>query len=134
MVKDCGGVKLDHLVVFDCEVMACALQVRHLHEESSAERSSDVDVVISACELCAAARQVETVHDPGQLLPHVVSRHQRTVVNKVVIAPLVRLMVLLEGVVDIEQRQVISINVSKPHLGLVSCFLCLRRTDKALWD
>lgn len=65
----------------------------HLHEETGAERSADVEVIISAGELCAAARQVEAVHDPGQLLPHVVSRHQRTVVDKVVVAPLIRLVV-----------------------------------------
>lgn len=65
----------------------------HLHEEAGAERPSDVDVVISACELRAPTRQVEAVHDPGKLLPHIVGRHQRAVIDKVVIAPLVRLMV-----------------------------------------
>ncbi len=68
----------------------------HLHEEAGAERSADVDVVISAGELRAPAGQVEAVHDSGQLLPHVVSRHQWTVVDKVVIAPLVRLVVWKE--------------------------------------
>lgn len=48
----------------------------HLHEEAGAERSADVDVVISAGELCAPAGQVEAVHDPRQLLPHVIGRHQ----------------------------------------------------------
>lgn len=52
------------------------LMIVHLHEEASAERPADVNVVISAGELCAPAGQVETVHDPGQLLPHVVGRHQ----------------------------------------------------------
>lgn len=65
----------------------------HLHEEASAERPANVDVVISTGELSAPAGQVEAVHDPGQLLPHVVRRHQRAVVDKVVIAPLVRLVV-----------------------------------------
>lgn len=65
----------------------------HLHEEAGAERPSDVDVVISACELRAPTRQVEAVHDPGQLLPHIVGRHQRAVVDKVVIAPLSGLVV-----------------------------------------
>lgn len=51
-------------------------RVAHLHEEAGAERSSNVDVVISAGELCAPAGQVEAVHDSGQLLPHIVSRHQ----------------------------------------------------------
>lgn len=48
----------------------------HLHEEARAESPTDVDVIISAGELCAPTRQVEAVHDPGQLLPHVVRRHQ----------------------------------------------------------
>lgn len=119
-------MELDHLVVFDSEVMTCALQMSHLvdtknrfnhmyrripqtsmvhssviscktlcnmsfdqhpitellkhvligvhlHEEAGAERPADVGVIISAGELCAPARQVEAVHDPGQLLAHVVS-------------------------------------------------------------
>lgn len=48
----------------------------HLHEEASAESTPDVDVVISAGELCAPPGQVKAVHDPRQLLTHVVSRHQ----------------------------------------------------------
>ena len=59
-----------------------------LHEEASDQRSADVDVVVSAVELSAPPRQIEAVHDPGQLLPYVVRRHQRAVVDKVVIAPL----------------------------------------------
>lgn len=43
-------------------------------------------------------------------------------------------LTLFEGVVDIEQRQVVSVNVSKPHLGLVCCLLSLRGPDKTLWD
>lgn len=30
VVQDCRWVQLDHLVVFDCEVMTCALQMSHL--------------------------------------------------------------------------------------------------------
>lgn len=48
----------------------------HLHEETGAERPANVDVVIPAGELRAPTGQVEAVHDPGQLLPHVVGRHQ----------------------------------------------------------
>lgn len=48
----------------------------YLHEEAGAERSADVGVVISASELCATAGQVEAVHDPRQLLPHVIGGHQ----------------------------------------------------------
>lgn len=44
------------------------------------------------------------------------------------------MLTLFEGVIDVEQRQVVSVNVSKPHLGLVCCLLSLRRTDKTLWD
>lgn len=44
------------------------------------------------------------------------------------------MLTLFEGVVDVEQRQVVSVDVSKPHLGLVSCLLSLRGADKTLWD
>lgn len=64
-----------------------------LHEESCDQCSANVDVVVSAGELCAAAGQAEAVHDPGQLLAHVVGRHQRPVVHKVVVAPLRQLVV-----------------------------------------
>lgn len=43
-------------------------------------------------------------------------------------------LTLFEGVVDVEQRQVVSVDVSKPHLGLVCCLLSLRGADKTLWD
>lgn len=44
------------------------------------------------------------------------------------------MLTLFEGVVDIEQRQVVSIDVSKPHLGFICCLLSLRGPDKTLWD
>lgn len=67
--------------------------VTHLHEEAGDQRSADVDVVVSAAELGAPPRQVEALHDPGQLLPHVVRRHQRAVVDEIVVAPLGGLVV-----------------------------------------
>ena len=39
-------------------------------------------------------------------------------------------LTLFEGVIDVEQRQVVSVDVSKPHLGLVGCLLSLRGADK----
>lgn len=47
--------------------------VSDLHEESSDQCSADIEVIISAAKLSASPRQVEALHDPGQLLPHVVS-------------------------------------------------------------
>lgn len=44
------------------------------------------------------------------------------------------ILTLFEGVIDVEQRQVVSVNVRKPHLGLVCCLLSLRGADKTLWD
>ena len=59
----------------------------HLHEEAGDERLPDVDVVVAGGEVGGAARHVEPVHDPGQLLAHVVGRLQRPVVDEVVVAP-----------------------------------------------
>jgi len=45
-----------------------------------------------------------------------------------------RLRTLLEGVVDVEVRQMIAVDVRKPHLGFVSLFLHLAGTHEALRD
>lgn len=41
---------------------------------------------------------------------------------------------LFEGVVDVEQGEVVSVDVGKPHLGLISRLLGLGGAHKALWD
>lgn len=43
-------------------------------------------------------------------------------------------LTLFEGVIDVQKCQMITVDVSKPHLGIVSCFLGLIRSDEALWD
>lgn len=43
-------------------------------------------------------------------------------------------LTLLEGVVDVEERQVISVDVSEPHLRFVRLLLHFRWSNKALWD
>ena len=70
--KTGAGVELDHLVVLDSQIVPCPLQVSHLHEEAGAERLPDVQVVILAGEVRAGSLQVEPVHNPTELLPHVV--------------------------------------------------------------
>ena len=35
VVQDCRWVKLDYLVVFDCEVMTCAFQMSHLGDKQN---------------------------------------------------------------------------------------------------
>lgn len=62
--------------------------ISDLHEKASDQRSADVEVIVSVAEVRAPPRQVEPVHDPRQLLPNVVRRHQRAVVDKVIVAPL----------------------------------------------
>ena len=74
--KTSAGMELDHLVVLDSEIVSRPLQVSHLHEEAGAERLPDVQVVILAGEVRAGSLQVEPVHDPTELLPHVVGGFQ----------------------------------------------------------
>lgn len=62
--------------------------ISDLHEKAGDQRSADVEVIVSAAEVRAPSRQAEAVHDPRQLLPNVVRRHQRAVVDKVIVAPL----------------------------------------------
>lgn len=55
VVQNGGRVQLDHLVVLHCEIVAGALQVSNLHEEAGDQSAADVDVIVSAGELCAAS-------------------------------------------------------------------------------
>lgn len=43
-------------------------------------------------------------------------------------------LTLFKGVVDVEQRHVVSVDVGEAHLGLVCHLLSLRGSDEALWD
>lgn len=45
-----------------------------------------------------------------------------------------RALTLLKGVIDVEERQMISVNVSESHLRFVRLLLHFRRSNKALWD
>lgn len=47
---------------------------------------------------------------------------------------LYQVLTLFEGVIDVKQCQMVSIDVSKPHLGLICRLLSLRGADKTLWD
>jgi len=78
--------------------------ITDLHEKAGDQRSADVDVIVSAGELCALSRQVESVHDPRQLLPYIVSRHQRAVVDKVIVAPLSGVVVCVTERGDLRLR------------------------------
>ena len=67
-------MELDHLVILDCQVMSGPLQVCDLHEEPGTERLPDVKVVVLAGEVSAGSLEVKSVHDPTELLTHVVGR------------------------------------------------------------
>ena len=49
---------------------------------------SDVDVIVFGSEFGRSALQVEAVHDARKLLPNVVGRFQRAVIDKVFVTPL----------------------------------------------
>ena len=65
-------------------------------------------------EVCRSPLEVESVHDPTELLPDVIGRLETPVVDKVVVTPLGILHVLLEGVVHVQKGQVITVDVRKP--------------------
>ena len=96
----------------------------NLHEKSRAQGFSDVDVVVFRVEVCRSPLEVESVHDPTELLPDVIGRLETPVVDKVVVTPLGIFHVLLKCVEYVEESQMVAINVGKPQLGVVRCFLC----------
>lgn len=48
-----GGVQVDHLVVFNCQVMPRLLQMCDLHEVAGSDGLADVAVVFARIEVCA---------------------------------------------------------------------------------
>ena len=95
----------------------------NLHEKSWAECLPYIQVVIFACEVCAGPLEIEPVHDPAELLPHIVCWLEGSVVDEVVITPLGVLHVLLEGGKHVQESQVVTVNVRKSQLGVVWGFL-----------
>ena len=75
-------------------------------------------------EVCRSPLEVESVHDPTELLPDVVGRLETPVVDEVVVTPLGVLHVLFKCVEYVEESQMVAINVGKSQLGVVRCFLC----------
>ena len=65
-------------------------------------------------EVCRSSLEIESVHNPTELLPDVVGRLETPVVDEVVVTPLGILHVLLECVIDIQQCKVVAVNVGKP--------------------
>lgn len=125
-------MQLNHLVVLDGEVVPRSLEVCHLHKEARHKRLAYVDVVVFAGELCRCTPKVEAVHDPRELLSDVVGTLHGSIVDKIVIAPLCVLVVLLEGMVHVEQSQVVTVYVGEAHLGLVRRLLGLVGAYKTL--
>lgn len=72
----------------------------NLHEKSSHQSFSDVDVIVSGCELSAWPTQIKTVHDAGQLLSNIVGTLQWSEVHKVIITPLGIFMVCGQFIVQ----------------------------------
>ena len=121
-------MELYHLVVLHSQVVAGSLQVRHLHKEPTHQRASDVQVVVLATEVGGSPLDIEPLHDPGELLAYVVCRHERAVVEEVVVAPLLRHgAVLLEGVVHVQEGEVVPVDVSESHLRIIRRLLLLAR-------
>lgn len=64
----------------------------HLHKEARHHRLANVGVVVFAGEIGAVARHLEAIENAAQLRPHVVRRLERTVLQKVFVAPVVALV------------------------------------------
>lgn len=63
MDRALGAEFVSNLIIFDSEVVASALQVRHLHEVASKHCFSNIDIIIPAVKVCTAHLQVVAVHD-----------------------------------------------------------------------
>ena len=63
---------MSYLVILDCEIVTSSLQMSHLHKEAGTQSFPDVEIVIFAGEVSAGPLEIEPVHDPTQLLSHII--------------------------------------------------------------
>mmetsp|Transcript_5353 Transcript_5353/g.18121 ORF Transcript_5353/g.18121 Transcript_5353/m.18121 type:complete len:398 (-) Transcript_5353:100-1293(-) len=127
-----GRVQGHHLVVLDREVVARALQVRHLHEEAREHRLADLHVVLLVVKVVGLELEAKAVHDAHQLGPHRVGRLHGAAVEEVVVAPGRGLLVVLPGVVHVEQGEVVPVHVVEARLGVVRRLLGLARAHEGV--
>jgi hypothetical protein len=118
-VEAARGVERDGLVVLDGLVVPRGVEVRNLHEEARDQRLADVYVVVLRREFVGRERELEARHEARELLAHRVARLQRAGVKEVVVGPLLVLPVRLPGVVGVQQREVVAVDVREARFGLV---------------
>jgi len=122
-------MELNFLVVLDREVEA-PLVVCHLHEEPGDQRLPDVDVVLLGLKGGGLEREVEPLHDLGELGADIVGRLHRPVVDVVIVTPGRVIFRLLVCVVHVQKSQVVPVDVCKAALGLVSSLLLVVGADE----
>ena len=81
-------MKNTDLVIFYSQVMSSALQVSNLHEIPCEQCFPDIDIVLTAIEVCAAHLEIESSHDANKLLSDVVRRLKCSGIDKVLVTPL----------------------------------------------
>ena len=82
------NMKNTDLVIFYSQVMSSALQVGNLHEIPCEQCFPDIDIVLTAIEVCAAHLEIESSHDANKLLSDIVRRLKCSGIDKVLVTPL----------------------------------------------
>lgn len=118
-------------------MLAALTLLGHLHEEARHQRAPDVGVIILVLKRCRHEVEPVALHDPRQLLPHVVGALQAAERQEVVVAPLAGILLRLrrlEGVVDVEEGEVVAVGVGKELLHLVGALAGCGRAHEDLRD
>jgi hypothetical protein len=130
-VKAGRGVDLDLLVVLHGQVEALLI-VGHLHKETAHQRLPDVGVVLLGLKGSGLEGQVRPLHDVGKLKPDILRGLHGPLVDVVIVTPVI-ISGLPVGVEHVQQREVVTINMCEPCLGLISCLLLVIRPNKAIF-
>ena len=128
----------DGLVILDGGVgLAVGFALGDLHEEAGDERAADVLVVLLVVEGGGDELELLALHDALELQAHVVGGLEGAQAEEVVVAPLSGVLlggVAFEGVVDVEEGEVVAVGVGEEVLHLVGAFAVAGGADEDLGD
>jgi hypothetical protein len=118
-------IRATHLVILHGEITPLLpLLVRDLHKEPTRQRLSDIVPVVLILPRRTTQLEVEPLHAAFQLCPDVVRLSERSCVEVVLPAPILRFaLVRFVCMVDVEEGEVVAVRVGKLGFGDIRFFL-----------
>jgi hypothetical protein len=112
------------------DILACVEGA--VREEGAGDAFADVCVlvVLVDAQFLVVDIDFDPFHEPGQLLPDIPRSPHRPQLDEIVSTPLITILELLPGVVDVQKSQVVAARSEKGLLGVVRMHLAVLGTEE----